>query len=70
MSTISRRACLGRSFSGAVVGVKIVVVTNDFPPRIGGINYYVDQIMRRLPTGAVTGEPPFCPEFEAPKVES
>ena len=27
----------------------VFVVTNDFPPRIGGINYYVDQLMRRLP---------------------
>jgi phosphatidylinositol alpha-1,6-mannosyltransferase len=30
------------------------VVTNDFPPRIGGINYYVDQLMRRFPAGTVT----------------
>ena len=30
------------------------VVTNDFPPRIGGINYYVDQLMRRFPSGTVT----------------
>lgn len=34
--------------------VKLFVVTNDFPPRIGGINYYVDQIMRRFPPGSVT----------------
>lgn len=32
----------------------VFVVTNDFPPRIGGINYYVDQIMRRFPPGTVT----------------
>lgn len=32
----------------------LFVVTNDFPPRIGGINYYVDQLMRRLPAGSVT----------------
>jgi len=30
--------------------VHVFVVTNDFPPRAGGINYYVDQLMRRLPT--------------------
>jgi phosphatidyl-myo-inositol dimannoside synthase len=30
------------------------VVTNDFPPRIGGINYYVDQLFRRFPSGTVT----------------
>jgi phosphatidylinositol alpha-1,6-mannosyltransferase len=34
--------------------VKVFVVTNDFPPRIGGINYYVDQLLRRLPSGTVT----------------
>lgn len=34
--------------------MKILVVTNDFPPRVGGINYYVDQIMRRFPAGEVT----------------
>jgi phosphatidylinositol alpha-1,6-mannosyltransferase len=34
--------------------VNVFVVTNDFPPRIGGINYYVDQLMRRLPAGSVT----------------
>ena len=28
----------------------VFVVTNDFPPRVGGINYYVDQLMRRLPS--------------------
>ena len=32
----------------------VFVVTNDFPPRIGGINYYVDQLFRRFPVGAVT----------------
>jgi phosphatidylinositol alpha-1,6-mannosyltransferase len=31
--------------------VHVFVVTNDFPPRAGGINYYVDQLMRRLPAG-------------------
>jgi phosphatidyl-myo-inositol dimannoside synthase len=30
------------------------VVTNDFPPRIGGINDYVAQMMRRFPAGSVT----------------
>lgn len=32
----------------------ICIVTNDFPPRIGGINDYVHQLARRLPTGRVT----------------
>ncbi|MFN8582284.1 MAG: glycosyltransferase family 4 protein [Gemmatimonadaceae bacterium] len=31
--------------------MKIFVVTNDFPPRIGGINYYVDQMFRQFATG-------------------
>jgi phosphatidylinositol alpha-1,6-mannosyltransferase len=34
--------------------VNVFVVTNDFPPRLGGINYYVDQLMRRFPSGTVT----------------
>lgn len=33
--------------------MKVLVVTNDFPPRVGGINYYVDHIMRRFPAGEV-----------------
>jgi phosphatidylinositol alpha-1,6-mannosyltransferase len=34
--------------------VRVCVVTNDFPPRIGGINDYVDRLVRRLPVGSVT----------------
>ena len=34
--------------------MNVVVVTNDFPPRIGGINDYVAQLVRRLPSGSVT----------------
>ncbi len=34
--------------------MRIAVVTNDFPPRIGGINDYVHQLVRRLPAGSVT----------------
>lgn len=34
--------------------MKVFVVTNDFPPRIGGINDYVAQLVRRLPPGDVT----------------
>jgi phosphatidyl-myo-inositol dimannoside synthase len=34
--------------------VRVFVVTNDFPPRIGGINDYVGQLVRRLPAGTVT----------------
>jgi phosphatidyl-myo-inositol dimannoside synthase len=34
--------------------LSVFVVTNDFPPRIGGINYYVDQLFRRFPAGDVT----------------
>jgi phosphatidylinositol alpha-1,6-mannosyltransferase len=32
----------------------LFVVTNDFPPRIGGINDYVAQLVRRLPSSSVT----------------
>jgi phosphatidylinositol alpha-1,6-mannosyltransferase len=34
--------------------VRVLIVTNDFPPRIGGINDYVHQLSRRLPAGTVT----------------
>ncbi len=34
--------------------MRVFVVTNDFPPRIGGINDYVAQLVRRLPPGEVT----------------
>lgn len=34
--------------------MKLFVVTNDFPPRIGGINDYVDRLIRRFPPGSVT----------------
>jgi phosphatidylinositol alpha-1,6-mannosyltransferase len=34
--------------------VRVLVVTNDFLPRIGGINDYVAQLFRRLPSGTVT----------------
>jgi phosphatidylinositol alpha-1,6-mannosyltransferase len=33
--------------------MKVLIVTNDFPPKVGGINHYVDQIARRLPAGGV-----------------
>ncbi len=33
---------------------RVFIVTNDFPPRIGGINDYVHQLVRRLPAGTVT----------------
>lgn len=34
--------------------MRVFVVTNDFPPRIGGINDYVGQLFRRFPSGSVT----------------
>ncbi|MGQ0764265.1 MAG: glycosyltransferase family 4 protein [Gemmatimonadota bacterium] len=33
---------------------RICVITNDFPPRFGGINDYVDRFVRRFPRGSVT----------------
>ena len=34
--------------------MRILVVTNDFPPRVGGINHYVAELMRCFPPGDVT----------------
>ncbi|MGH2725129.1 MAG: glycosyltransferase family 4 protein [Actinomycetota bacterium] len=34
--------------------MKVLVVTNDFPPKVGGINYYVSHLVRRFPPGEVT----------------
>jgi phosphatidylinositol alpha-1,6-mannosyltransferase len=34
--------------------MKAVVVTNDFPPKVGGINYYVAHLVRHLPEGEAT----------------
>ncbi|HEX2030692.1 MAG TPA: glycosyltransferase family 4 protein [Actinomycetota bacterium] len=34
--------------------MKALVVTNDFPPKVGGINYYVAHLVRWLPEGEVT----------------
>src|SRR5919108_450207 len=33
--------------------MKVLVVTNDFPPRVGGVNGYVAELMRRFPPGGV-----------------
>jgi phosphatidylinositol alpha-1,6-mannosyltransferase len=34
--------------------MKVLVVTNDFPPKVGGINYYVAHLVRNLPSGEVS----------------
>lgn len=34
--------------------MKTLLVTNDFPPRVGGINYYTAELLRRFPAGEVT----------------
>jgi phosphatidylinositol alpha-1,6-mannosyltransferase len=34
--------------------MRLLVVTNDFPPRVGGINHYVAELVRRFPSGDVT----------------
>jgi phosphatidylinositol alpha-1,6-mannosyltransferase len=34
--------------------MKVLVVTNDFPPRVGGVNSYVAELMQRFPPGDVT----------------
>jgi phosphatidylinositol alpha-1,6-mannosyltransferase len=41
--------------------VKVLVATNDFPPKLGGANHYVDQIVRRFPGGQVVVVAPFAP---------
>lgn len=33
--------------------MKTLLVTNDFPPRVGGINHYTAELMRRFPRGEV-----------------
>lgn len=34
--------------------MQTLVVTNDFPPKVGGVSQYVDQIVRRFPGNQVT----------------
>lgn len=34
--------------------MNVLIVTNDFPPKVGGINHYVAHLARRLPPGEVT----------------
>jgi phosphatidyl-myo-inositol dimannoside synthase len=48
--------------------MKTLVVTNDFPPRVGGVNGYVAELMRRFPGGEVTvlaSDWPGAGEFDA-----
>ncbi|HEX5948357.1 MAG TPA: glycosyltransferase family 4 protein, partial [Actinomycetota bacterium] len=45
------------------------MVTNDFPPRVGGVNGYVAELMRRFPPGDVTvfaADWLDAPAFDAP----
>jgi len=41
--------------------VRIVLVTNDFPPRVGGIQNYLHNIYRRLDTHELTVFAPAYP---------
>lgn len=34
--------------------MNVLVVTNDFPPKVGGVNYYVSELVRRFPPGTAT----------------
>ena len=34
--------------------MNVLVVTNDFPPKVGGVNYYVSELVRRFPPGTTT----------------
>ena len=38
---------------GGRAELKTLVVTNDFPPKVGGVSQYVDQIARRFPDGQI-----------------
>lgn len=44
--------------------MKVLVVTNDFPPKVGGVNYYVAHLMARFPSGEVTVFAPDWPGAE------
>lgn len=55
--------------------MKVLVVTNDFPPRVGGINGYVAELMRRFPPGEVVvfasdwpGASSFDPSYPHPVI--
>lgn len=41
--------------------MKTLVVTNDFPPKVGGVSQYVDQIVRRFPADKVRVLAPASP---------
>jgi phosphatidylinositol alpha-1,6-mannosyltransferase len=43
----------------------VLVVTNDFPPRVGGVNHYVAELTRRFPAGEITVFAPGWPGSEA-----
>ena len=45
--------------------MKVLAVTNDFPPRVGGVNYYVAHLLGRFPRGEVTVVAPDWPGAEA-----
>ena len=45
--------------------MKVLVVTNDFPPKVGGVNYYVAHLLGRFPPGEVTVFAPDWPGADA-----
>jgi phosphatidyl-myo-inositol dimannoside synthase len=48
--------------------MKVLAITNDFPPRVGGINYYVAHLLSRFPRGEVTvfaSDWPGAPEHDS-----
>jgi phosphatidyl-myo-inositol dimannoside synthase len=44
---------------------RTLVVTNDFPPRVGGVQRYVHDLVRHLPADRVSVLAPTWPEWEA-----
>lgn len=45
--------------------MKVLVVTNDFPPKVGGVNYYVANLLGQFPPGEVTVFAPDWPGAES-----
>jgi phosphatidyl-myo-inositol dimannoside synthase len=48
--------------------MRVLAITNDFPPKVGGINYYVAHLLSRFPRGEVTvfaSDWPGAPEHDS-----
>src|SRR5262245_12221406 len=45
--------------------MKVLVISNDFPPRVGGANAYVGELCRRFPAGSAVVLASACPGDES-----